>query len=332
MNKIFVTGGAGYIGSHTVLALLQQGYTVTVMDNLENCSLDNLHKVEEMSGKKVEFIKGDIRDQEALRAALRPEHECVIHFAAYKSVVESESQPLRYYENNVGGSISLFKIMLEKGIKNIVFSSTGSVYGEPKKLPVDESQPLTPLNVYSKTKTMMERILEDSSALGLNSVRLRYFNVAGAVPGGEIGEDPMAMGNLIPRLFMNLIGKHELKIYGNDFATRDGYQIRDYIHVVDLAQAHIDALKYLETNKGSIAINLGTGNGTTVMELIKEVEKVTERKLKYEIVSANPGETVEIYADPTLAKRLLNWAAKYDYHVIIQDSWNWYKKLPEFNS
>jgi len=332
MNKIFVTGGAGYIGSHTVLVLLQQGYEVTVMDNLENCSLDNLHKVEEMAGKKVEFIKGDIRDQEALRAALRPEHECVIHFAAYKSVIESQSQPLRYYENNVGGSINLFKVMLEKGVKNVVFSSTGAVYGDPEKLPVDESQPLKPMNVYSRTKTMMERILEDSAILGLNSVRLRYFNVAGAVPGGEIGEDPMAMGNLIPRLFMNLIGKHDLKVYGNKFPTPDGTQIRDYIHVVDLAEAHVAAIKYLEKQPGSIAINLGTGQGTSVLQLIQEVEKVTGRKLTYDFGDPRAGETVEVYADPALAAKLLDWKAKYDYHAIIQHSWNWYQKLPEFSS
>jgi UDP-glucose 4-epimerase len=332
MNKIFVTGGAGYIGSHTVLVLLQQGYEVTVMDNLENCSLDNLHKVEELAGKKVEFIQGDIRDQEALRAALRPEHECVIHFAAYKSVIESQSQPLRYYENNVGGSIELFKVMLEKGIKNVVFSSSAAVYGNPPKLPIDETLPLQPMNVYARTKTMMEKILEDSTVLGLNSVRLRYFNVAGAVPDGQIGEDPMAMGNLVPRLFMNLIGKHDLKVYGNKFPTPDGTQIRDYIHVVDLAEAHVAAIKYLEEHPGSQAINLGTGNGTSVLQLIQEVEQVTGRKLNYSIADARPGEAIELYADPSLAASLLNWKAKYDYHAIIQHAWNWYQKLPEFST
>jgi UDP-glucose 4-epimerase len=330
MAKIFVTGGAGYIGSHTVLNLLRAGFEVTVFDNLEYGSLEMLDRVKKLSGKEINFIKGDIKNFFEIVSALDNTYEAVIHFAGYKSVVESYAQPLRYFENNVAGSINLFKAMKEKGVKNIIFSSTGSVYGQPEELPVSEKGKIAPLSVYSKTKAIVESILEEEIREGINSVRLRYFNVAGADPSGQIGEDPNCLGNLIPRLFANLIGKHDLKIYGNNFPTSDGTQIRDYIHVADLAEAHVLAMQYLLAHEGTIAINLGTGKGTTVMELLLEVEKVTGKKINYEIGSANFGEPVEIYANPTLAKELLNWQAKYDYHGIVETSWNWYKTCPEF--
>lgn len=332
MAKIFVTGGAGYIGSHTVLALIQKGHEVVVFDNLSNSSLDNLHRVEDITKKQIKFIKGDILNSSELDEALKEGFDGAIHFAALKSVVESHSKPIWYYENNVAGSINLFKALIKNNVKNVIFSSSASVYGQPEKLPVDESEPLKPMSVYAKTKAMIENILEDSVEEGLNSIRLRYFNVAGADPSGLLGEDPMAMGNLIPRIFMSLIGKYKLTIYGNQFPTRDGYLIRDYIHVSDLADAHVKAIEYLLQNPGSRAINLGTNSGTSVLEIINEIEKVTGKKVEREIIAPQPGENIEIYANADLAGELLGWKAKYDYHKIISDAWNWYKNLPEFKN
>lgn len=335
MTKIFVTGGAGYIGTHTVLTLLRAGFEVTVFDNLEFGSLEMLDKVEVLAGKEINFIKGDVRDYSEISEALEGTYDCVIHFAAYKSVVESYSKPLSYFENNVGGSLNLIKAMKQKGVKNIIFSSTAAVYGQPEVLPVSEKAKIIPLSVYAKTKAMVETILEEEIREGINSIRLRYFNVAGAEPSGKIGEDPSCLGNLIPRLFACLIGKHNLKIYGNTFPTPDGYQIRDYIHVVDLAEAHVSAMQYLLNNPanfgGTLAMNLGTGKGTSVMELLLEVEKVTSRKIAYEIIEAKPGEPVELYANPSLAKELLNWQARSNYLGIVETAWNWYKTCPEFS-
>lgn len=330
MKKIFVSGGAGYIGSHTVKQLLEQGYEVTVFDNLSNSTMTNLERVQAMTGKVVEFIKGDLLNYSEIANALRPEHEAVIHFAALKSVVDSQSTPLKYYENNVTGTINLLKAMGEKGVKNIIFSSTGAVYGQPDTLPIGEDIKMSPISVYAKTKAMMENIFEDMQVNGLNSVRLRYFNVAGAEKSGKIGEDPSAMGNLIPRVFANLVGKHDLVIYGNTFPTADGTQVRDYIHVVDLAAAHVKALAYIETHKGSVAINLGTGAGTTVLQIVNEVARVTGKNVAYTFGPAREGENIEVYAKCDLAKQLLDWQAESDYHQIIEDSWNWYKTCTEY--
>lgn len=332
MKKIFVTGGAGYIGSHTVKQLLEQGYEVTVFDNLSNSTMQNLEVVQEMTGKTVEFIKGDLLDYDDIANAIRSEHEAVIHFAALKSVVDSQSDPLSYYENNVGGSMNLFKAMLAKGVKKIVFSSSAAIYGQPEVLPITEDMPMQAVSVYGETKATMERIIKDMKVMGLDSVCLRYFNVAGADKSGRIGEDPGALGNLIPRIFTNLIGKHDLVIYGNEFPTVDGTQVRDYIHVVDLATAHVKALKYLEKNSGNVAINLGTGAGTTVLQLVNEVSKVTGKEVDFTYGPAREGENIEIYAKCDLAKELLDWQAENDYHQIIEDSWNWYKTCPEFQS
>jgi UDP-glucose 4-epimerase len=330
MAKIFVTGGAGYIGSHTVLELLKKGHEVSVIDNLENSSMFNLNKVQEMSGKSVTFIEGDLRNFDLIDKELAKGFDAVIHFAAYKSVTESFRQPIRYYENNVGGSISLFKAMLKNNIKNVIFSSSASVYGQPAKLPVTEEESLKPVSVYAQTKAMMEQILKDAKEEGMNSVILRYFNVAGADPSGLIGEDPKAMGNLIPRLFMSLVGKHDFKIYGKDYPTKDGYMVRDYIHVSDLAEAHVSALDYLSEHPGTTALNLGTNQGSSVMELLLEVEKVTGKKISYEIIEPQPGESIEIYADATKALKELGWKAKYDYHQIVEHAWKWYQNMSEF--
>lgn len=332
MKKIFVSGGAGYIGSHTVKELLDGSYEVTVFDNLSNSNLDNLHKIEEVTGKKIHFIEGDLTNKEDLEKALTNEYSAVIHFAALKSVIESQSNPLKYYENNVSGTINLLQAMLKAGVFNIVFSSTGAVYGQPDNLPIKEIDAVKPMNVYAASKVMVEQILKDSEVLGINSVSFRYFNVAGAEKGGLIGEAPEALGNLIPRVFANLIGKHDLVVYGNQFNTVDGTQVRDYIHVVDLAKAHVKALSFLEKNKGNSIINLGTGKGNTVLEVIHEVENVTNRKVNFSFGEARIGESVEIYADCQKAKELLNWVSDKSLHEIIEDSWNWYKNLDDFKS
>jgi len=330
MSKIFVTGGAGYIGSHTVLNLLKAGHEVSVFDNLEYGSLDMLEKVKTLAGKDIQFIKGEVKNYSEILNAIDSSFDAVIHFAAYKSVVESYSQPIRYYENNVGGSINLVKAMKEKGVKNIIFSSTAAVYGQPENLPVNEETKLNPMSVYAITKVMIENVLVDAVREGINSIRLRYFNVAGADESGLIGEDPECLGNFIPRIYTSLIGKYDLKIYGNQFPTRDGYQIRDYIHVTDLAEAHVYAMKYLMGNPGTKAINLGTGKGTSVKELMDEAQVVTGKNVNFEVIETKPGEPVELFADPTLAEQVLGWKAKYDYHQIMQTAWNWYKTCPEF--
>jgi len=326
MQNIFVSGGAGYIGSHTVLQLLEQGYEVTVFDNLCNASLDNINQVEQMTGKHVNFIEGDLKNFAAIDAALASgNYNAVIHFAALKSVIDSMSNPLDYYENNVGGTMNLLKAMQAHDIKNIVFSSTASVYGNAKHLPINEEDPIVPDNVYGKTKAMSEKIIEDMSVNGLNSVRLRYFNVAGADISGKIGEDPNAMGNLVPRIFKAMMGTYDLKIFGNQFPTRDGYQIRDYIHVVDLAAAHLSALKYFEGHTGSSVFNLGTGKGTSVIELLHEIEKATGKQIPYEVLGARAGEAFELYADAGKAKAELGWEAKSGPAEISADAWRWYQ-------
>ncbi len=326
MKNIFVSGGAGYIGTQTVLLLLRAGYEVTVFDNLCNASLDNLHKVEEMTGKTVGFIQGDLRNFAEVEGALcSAKFDAVIHFAALKSVIDSMAHPLDYYENNVGGTMNLLKAMQAHGVNNIVFSSSAAVYGNPEKMPINENELIAPASVYGKTKAMSEKIMEDMSVNGINSVRLRYFNVAGADSSGAIGESPEAMGNLVPRLFKAMVGKYELKLFGDKFPTRDGFQIRDYIHVVDLAEAHLAALKYLENHTGSEVFNLGTGKGTSVMELIVEIEKATGQKIPYEIAEAREGESIELCADVVKAQNILGWQAHLGNEAIAIDAWRWYQ-------
>lgn len=322
---ILITGGAGYIGSHTATMLLQNGYDITIFDNLETSSISTIKTIKEISGKKFSFIKGDLRSEEDLKKVFKLDYDCVIHFAAYKSVVESMQIPDRYYENNVLGTYNLLKSMLLGRTRNIIFSSSCSVYGNPTKLPVDECNSFDPLSPYARTKACVEYMLEDYKNLGINSVRLRYFNAAGAHESGKLGENPEIMPNIIPRIFGVVNKGYSLKVYGNKFPTRDGYQIRDYIHVQDLVDAHLKAMNYLKNKTGSYAFNIGTGRGTTVKELVDEVEKVTGKQVPYEVVSANLGEAIEVYADASKAKRELGWEAKYDYHDIIRDAHKWYQ-------
>lgn len=334
MKSIFVCGGAGYIGSHTVLELMKQGYAVTIFDNLEFSSQDYLERLQSLAKETVnqsfEFIQGDLRNPEEIAAALKTKDFFgVVHFAAYKNVYDSIESPDQYYRNNVLGTFNLVEAMRKANIHNIVFSSTCSVYGQPSKLPISEEFPLNPLSPYARTKAAVELMLEDYQKLGLNSVRLRYFNAAGAHPSGKIGEDPKTLLNVIPRIFGAVLGKWNLQIYGNQYATRDGYQIRDYIHVQDLATAHVQALKYLEDNQGSIAINLGTGKGTSNLELMKAVEEVTGKSVPHEVVAPKGFDPIEVYGDNSRAKEKLGWQPIYDYHDIIKHDWQWYQNVLE---
>ena len=330
-KRIFLTGGAGYIGSHTAVILLEAGYDVVIYDNLSNSKVEAINRIEKITGKRPEFIKGDIRDKKALEKALEG-CDAVIHFAGLKAVGESVEKPLEYYNNNVCGSIALFEVMKKKGIKKIVFSSSATVYGDPKKLPLTEDHPLNPVNPYGRTKYMIELILKDlyNSDKNWHIAILRYFNPVGAHESGLIGEDPQGIpNNLMPYISQVAVGKREyLRVFGNDYDTIDGTGVRDYIHVIDLAIGHLKALEKLETI-GYEVYNLGTGRGYSVLEVIKAFEKASGKKIPYKFVERRPGDVAECYADPSKANKELNWKAKYDIDKMCADSWNWQKKNPK---
>lgn len=329
MKKVFITGGAGYIGSHVVLELLSKGWDVTVFDNLEFGSKEALNRIEKLTGKNIAFIHGDIRKKDELSNALEENYAGVIHCAAYKNVSDSIKDPAAYYENNVVGSLNLLNAMREYDISNIVFSSTCAVHGQPSSLPVKETDELKPISPYGRTKLAVEYMILDFQSLGLNSVILRYFNVAGAHSSGEIGEDPQTLLNVIPRIFGKALGTYEFKMFGNNFDTPDGTQIRDYIHVMDLAVAHVKALEYSIENTGCEIFGLSTGKGTSVLQLIKEIEKVTRKGVDYDVTDPVKGDPIEVYGDATKAKELLNWEAQYNYKDIIADAWKWYENNPQ---
>jgi UDP-glucose 4-epimerase len=321
MAKAFVTGGTGYIGSHTVVELLQHGWDVTIFDNLEKSDRAMLDRIEDITDKKPEFIKGDIREISDLREALNSDFHAVIHFAAYKMVRESEQKPFKYYRNNVAGPINVLKVMSENDINRFVFSSSCAIYGQPQYLPIDEKHPFNPLSVYARNKLMVERVLED---LPLPSMRLRYFNAAGAHPSGKIGEDPAKLMNVIPRLFGAALGKYEFKLFGEGFDTKDGTQIRDYIHVMDLARAHRLALEFLNDKEESFAVNVGTGRGVSVKQIIDGVKSVTGMDFDYEVVDANPTDPIKIVGGNAKAEELLGWSAKYEIGDMLEHAWTWY--------
>jgi len=327
--NIFVTGGMGYIGSHTVVKLLESGHKVTIFDNLEFSDKSVLDRIKKITGTKPAFYKGDIRETKDLLKAMNKDIDVVIHFANYKNVSESIKDPYGYYKNNVVGTLNILKIMRNYNINKIIFSSSCSVHGQPKKLPVKENDELAPLSPYARTKLSVEYKLDDFKNVGIDSVRLRYFNAAGAHPSGELGEDPNVLLNVIPRIFGAIYGKMDFKLFGDNFKTKDGTQIRDYIHVMDLASAHVKAVEYLNNNKGSFVFGLGTGKGTSNLQLIKEIEKVTGKTLKYDTVAPIYGDPIVVYGDATLAKKELNWEASRDYKEIIKDSYNWYKHFYE---
>jgi UDP-glucose 4-epimerase len=331
LKKIFVTGGAGYIGSHTVLELLEAGYEVRVYDNLSNASEEALHRVEELTGKSLEFVEGDIRDRAALDAALEG-MEAVIHFAGLKAVGESVEKPLAYYDNNVAGTVTLLEAMAARGIRRIVFSSSATVYGDPEFLPLTEEHPLRATNPYGRTKLMIEEILRDLylSDPEWSIAILRYFNPVGAHPSGRIGEDPEGIpNNLMPFVTQVAVGRRErLSVFGGDYETVDGTGVRDYIHVVDLARGHLAALKILEA-PGCEAINLGTGRGYSVLEVVRAFEEASGRPIPHEIVARRSGDIAACYAEPSKAKRLLGWEARYDLARMCEDSWRWQSMNPK---
>ena len=331
--KILVTGGAGYIGSHTVLELMQAGHEVCVVDNLSNASVHSLQRVMALAGGSVAFHEIDIRDRAALDAVMRGAgFDAVVHFAALKSVGESVTQPLAYYDNNVNGTLVLCELMLAHGIRNLVFSSSATVYGDAKELPITESAPLSATNPYGQTKLMMEQILTDLSHANpaLNIALLRYFNPVGAHESGRIGEDPLGIpNNLFPYVAQVADGRRErIEVFGSDYPTPDGTGVRDYIHVVDLALGHVRALEALAGEPGLLACNLGTGRGYSVLEVIQAFGTACGKELAYALQPRRAGDVAACYADPAYAKQLLGWTAERDLQAMCQDTWRWQSANP----
>ena len=339
-KKILVTGGAGYIGSHTCIALHQAGYEVVVYDNLSNSSREAINRVSALIGQPIDFIEGDIRDAETLRQVFAA-HQFfgVIHFAGLKAVGESVAKPLLYYNNNVSGTITLLEVMAEYGVKNLIFSSSATVYGNPETLPIDEISKRSGTNPYGQSKLAVEHILEDLAVSDDNwsLIPLRYFNPVGAHPSGQIGEDPNDIpNNLMPYISQVAVGKLEkLSIFGNDYPTVDGTGVRDFIHVTDLAQGHVAALNYLQqqvkverSSVGFLPINLGTGKGTSVLDLVAAFTKVSEQPIPYQFAARRAGDIASCYASADKAKELLGWQAKLSITEMCQDTWRWQSKNP----
>lgn len=330
---VLVTGGAGYIGSHTCVELLEAGYEVVVVDNLSNSRRESLRRVEAITGKKVAFHPVDICDRVGLGSVFeRYDIEAVVHFAGLKSVGESVAQPLRYYHNNVHGTLRLCEAMREHAVFNLVFSSSATVYGDPASVPIRENFPLSATNPYGRSKLMVEEILRDlhTSDSRWNTILLRYFNPVGAHKSGSIGEDPNGIpNNLMPYISQVAVGKLEkLSVFGGDYPTTDGTGVRDYIHVVDLAKGHIKAVEKLNKKPGAVAYNLGTGQGYSVLEMIAAFENASGRRINYEIVGRRPGDVASCYADPAFAASELGWYAELDLARMSADSWRWQSKNP----
>lgn len=335
--KILVTGGAGYIGSHTLVSLLDSGYEVVVYDNLVNSSVKALHRVEEITGKNLEFVEGDITDTGALENLFaKYSIDAVIHFAALKAVGESSQRPLQYYETNVYGSICLLKAMERAGVNHFVYSSSATVYGELNPSPYIETMELgSPSSPYGASKVMVERILADTARVNakFRAISLRYFNPIGAHPSGLIGEDPSGVpNNLLPFITQVAVGlRDSLKVFGGDYPTADGTCIRDYLHVVDLADGHVAAIDWLASQPNFHNVepfNLGTGTGVSVLEIIASFEAATHQKINFEIVDRRAGDLPAFWANAEKAKKVLNWRATKDVIQMVEDSWNWQKNNP----
>jgi len=330
---ILVTGGTGYIGSHTVVHLLENGLEVIILDNLVNSSIKVLERIEKITNRLPIFIEGDVRDGRLLGEVFASHSiESVIHFAGLKSVAESGEYPLKYYDNNVSGTIVLLEEMKRASVKKIVFSSSATVYGAPIFLPYTENHPLNPINVYGKTKLMSEQILQEThlSDPSLSVAILRYFNPVGAHASGLIGENPIGIpNNLMPYITQVAVGKRDkLLVYGNDYETADGTGRRDYIHVMDLASGHLAALNYLSNNPGILVANLGTGNSTSVLEVLHAFKGVSNIAIPYEIIERRLGDLPEYYADAQYAQSLLGWSCKYGIEEMCSDSWRWQHNNP----
>ena len=332
--KILVTGGAGFIGSHTVVELQNAGYDAVVLDNLSNSSEKSLERVEKITGKKVPFYKADILDREALNEIFDKENiDAVIHFAGLKAVGESVAMPWEYYENNIAGTLTLIDVMRKHGVKNIIFSSSATVYGDPAIIPITEECPKGQCtNPYGWTKSMLEQILSDVQKADQewNVILLRYFNPIGAHKSGTIGENPTGIpNNLMPYVTQVAVGKRPvLNVFGNDYDTQDGTGVRDYIHVVDLAIGHVKALKKIEEKAGLKIYNLGTGTGYSVLDIVKNFEEATGVKVPYVIGPRRPGDIATCYADASLAKKELGWEAQYGIKEMCEDAWRWQKNNP----
>jgi UDP-glucose 4-epimerase len=331
MKTILVTGGAGYIGSHTVVKLLEQGYSVVIVDNLCNSKVNVIHQIDSITGRKPVFYEGDIRDH-VLLAGIFKDHciDGVIHFAGLKAIAESQAKPLLYYDINVSGSITLLEEALKANVHTVVFSSSATVYGEPGTTQYDETLPTKPINVYGSCKLMVENILTDlvHANTALRVACLRYFNPVGAHSSGLIGEDPLGIpNNLMPYLGQVALGKlPRLKVYGNDYPTSDGTGLRDYIHVEDLAEGHCLALHYLDTHPGILTVNLGTERPHSVLEVIAAFERASGITVPYKFVGRRPGDLAEYFANAQLAKRMLGWVAQHDLDQMCQDTWRFYQR------
>ena len=332
--KILVTGGAGYIGSHTCVELLNEGYEVVIVDNLDNSNAKAVDRIEQITGKKVTFYEKDIRDKEAMNDIFgREKPECVIHFAGLKAVGESVQKPLEYYENNINGTLVMLDAMRKNGCKNIIFSSSATVYGDPAFIPITEECPKGKItNPYGRTKSMLEEILTDLNVSDpeWNVILLRYFNPIGAHKSGLIGEDPKGIpNNLLPYVAQVAVGKLKcLGVFGNDYDTPDGTGVRDYIHVVDLARGHVKAINKIKENPGVKIYNLGTGNGYSVLQVVKAFSKACGHDVPYEIKPRRAGDIATCYADPSLAKKELGWVAEYGIDEMCADSWRWQSMNP----
>ena len=332
--KVLLTGGAGYIGSHTAVACLAAGHEVVVFDNLSNSSPVSLERVSRIAGKPVHFVQGDIRDRAALRQLFADHRiDAVVHFAGLKAVGESVEKPLLYYDNNIAGSIALFEVMAEVGVKSIVFSSSATVYGDPATVPITEDFPLSATNPYGRSKLFIEEMLRDVavSDVAWNVALLRYFNPVGAHESGLIGEDPRGIpNNLMPYVAQVAVGRRQqLNVFGGDYSTPDGTGVRDYIHVVDLARGHVAALNKLHQLGGVQTWNLGTGRGVSVLDMVRAFEAASGKPVPYRIVARRAGDVAQCWADPTRAARELGWHAEYDLPRMCADAWRWQQGNPE---
>ncbi|WP_394128909.1 UDP-glucose 4-epimerase GalE [Shewanella maritima] len=336
--NVLVTGGAGYIGSHTVLCLLNEGYHVIVLDNLCNSSVEAIKRVEQLTQQSVTFIEGDVCNKQHLENVFtKHKVDCVIHFAALKAVGESALQPLKYHHNNVSGSINLLSCMAKHQVNQFIFSSSATVYGEQNPYPYIETMPLgTPSSPYGTTKMIVERVLEDNNKANVDfkAISLRYFNPIGAHPSGEIGEDPSGIpNNLLPFVAQVAVGKREkLTVFGDDYPTPDGTCLRDYLHVMDLAEGHVAALNWLkqQTTLDEVAVfNLGTGTGTSVLNIIRAFETETGKPVPYEVANRREGDLPAFWANADKAKQVLKWQAKRDINAMMQDTWRWQSNNPD---
>lgn len=335
MSRVLVTGGAGYIGSHTCIELMAAGHQVVVVDNLCNSKRESLTRVERIAGQALRaFVQADVRDRAAMRAVFAAHDiDAVIHFAGLKAVGESVAKPLEYYDNNVSGTVALCEVMAEAGVKTLAFSSSATVYGDPASVPISEDFPTGPTNPYGRSKWMVEYLLQDLVVAdpSWRIALLRYFNPVGAHESGLIGEDPNGLpNNLMPFVSQVAVGKlAELRVFGGDWPTPDGTGVRDYIHVLDLAQGHVRAIDYLAEHTGLLTVNLGTGRGYSVLEVVRAFEQASGRAVPYRIVDRRPGDIAQCYADPAHANRLLGWVAQRDLAQMCADAWNWQRSNPQ---